>query len=133
MDLIIPPDFETAVRSQLSVDLAGLKAGTKLPTQDPKPDVFARILATGGYQRDLVTFVSNVTVEVFALRPADAQHYASFALSYLLRAGHSGEMGDDVCYGVDPLGLLQNYPLPSLPLYTRYVFSISVALRGITA
>lgn len=122
--LIIPTDAEQAIIDELSPTYT---IGTGIP--EPTPSLFARVLTTGGSERDLVTDKPWLTIEVFATRESKAQEAATDILARLQLAARKGRMGGETLYTLDVAGLPQNYPLPSVPTHARYVLTIAPALR----
>jgi hypothetical protein len=122
--LITPADAEQAVIDELD----GLYVvGTGIP--DPKPDLFVRVLTTGGDQRDLVTDTPWLTLEVFALRESEAFRASADIVARLQLAVRHGRLGGEVAYAMAVSGLPQNYPLPSVPSHRRYVTTIAPDIR----
>lgn len=124
MQLITPEDHEQAVIDELDQLYV---IGTSIP--DPKPELFVRVLRTGGTERDLVTDSPTLTYEVFAVRESQAGLAANDILARLQLAGRVGRLGNTVCYGVRVVALPQNYPLPSVPSHKRYVTTIAPDIR----
>ncbi|WIC89436.1 tail terminator [Microbacterium phage BAjuniper] len=122
MQLIVPNDAEQAVIDQL----ADYEVGTGLATDKP---LFARVLAVGGGERDLVTDEPMLTIEVFAKLESTAAQTANLFLALLQAAARAGRLGGVPCYGLRVVSLPQNYPLPSVPTHKRYITTIAPALR----
>lgn len=122
MQLIVPNDAEQAVIDQL----ADYEVGTGLDTDKA---LFARVLQTGGAQRDLVTDEPILTLEVFAKLESTAAQTANLFVAILQQAAREGRLGGVPCYGLRVVSLPQNYPLPSVPTHKRYVTTIAPALR----
>lgn len=122
--LIEPVDVEQAVIDELSPFFT---IGTAIPT-DPPP-LFLRVVAVGGYNRDLVTDQPLVTLEAFALLESTAGHALATATARLELAAKRGKLGSETCYGLQTSSLPQNYPMPSLPTHKRYITTIAPVLR----
>lgn len=122
--LIKPVDAEQAVIDEVD---ALYVIGTGIP--DPKPELFVRVLRTGGAERDLVTDTPILTLEVFALRETQAFEASADIVARLQLAVRHGRLGNEVAYKLSVSGLPQNYPLPSVPSHKRYVTTIAPELR----
>ena len=123
-ELLLPADVEQAVITHLS---PFWPISTKIP--ETKPDLFFRVVATGGSQRDLVTDSPIVVLEAFAVRETVARDAINEALARLQLAARQGNIGGVTCYGLAVAALPQNYPLPSVPTHKRYILTIAPALR----
>jgi hypothetical protein len=128
MEVIFPADGELAVIDALLDRFPGEASG-QIPK--PVPDRFFRVLAVGGFDRDIVTGVPTVVVESFSVDQDEASQRAMTALGYLLADGRGGSLGGVVCYGVRVISFPSNLPLESLPNHHRYSATISAALHGV--
>ncbi|QOP64247.1 tail terminator [Microbacterium phage Quenya] len=123
--LLTPVDIEQAVIDELS---PLYEVGTSIP--DPKPNIFLRVLATGGAELNLVQDEPLVTLEAFGLRESAARGALDSALARLqLAARQRGRIGGAVVSRIRFVGLPQNYPLPSVPTHKRYITTIAPAVR----
>lgn len=122
--LILPADVEQAIIDELSPYFT---IGTSIP--ETKPNIFLRVVATGGSQRDLVTDAPIVVLDAFAKLESQARDAANTALARLQLAARKGKIGNETAYGLSVAALPQNYPLPSVPTHKRYITTIAPALR----
>lgn len=107
---------------------SGFVIGTSIP--DPKPNLFLRVIATGGPQLNLVLDEPLVTLEAFGLRESAASSLLGSALARLqLAVQKRGMIGSEPVSRLRIAGLPQNYPLPSVPSHKRYISTIAPAVR----
>lgn len=123
--LIEPVDVEQAVIDELAA--VGYTAGTSLP--QTMPNLFIRLVSTGGDPQTLVSDQFQVVIEVFALREATAATAANTVLARLQLAARKGRLGNETCHNMDIVSLPQNYPLPSVPSHKRYLMTLAPTLR----
>lgn len=143
MDLLIPADVEVAALAELSTHLpmhgfvgvttAAQRLSTKLPTQDPKPDVFGRVWASGGAPRDLVTDSPTLNVEGYATREQRARDLCAYMIAIIEAAGRAGTLGAATIYRAQAVSLPASLPHPQVPTHFRFTAMISVDLRRTTA
>lgn len=139
MELLIPTDVEVRALAELSsaLPLHGFPGvtrisqtlGTKLPTRNPKPDEFGRLIATGGTGRDLVTDRPTLIVEGYSTREQRARDLCALMLAILERAARAGSLGGAAAYRSDVGALPQNLPHPQVPTHFRFTALISIDLR----
>lgn len=103
------------------------QVGTTLPQS--MPTFFIRVVSVGGFEQDLVTDEWLLTIEVFASRESLAVNGINRAIAILKSAGRTGELGNEVCYGIRVATLPQNYVLPSVPGHKRYIATLATKLR----
>src|SRR5690606_33641294 len=123
--LLIPVDAELAAIAEIRASLVGTAfaaapVGTKIPSREPKPRQFVRVVAAGGSQRDLVTDEPLLTLEAFCDDEGAARDLAALLVAIVQRAGRVGRLGGQVCFGVDLAGLPANLPEPDVPTHFRY-------------
>lgn len=123
-ELNIPADVEQAIID----DLPDLVVGTKIPA-DPKPPLFVRVVAAGGYPQTMVSDAFTAVIEVYAKKESEAQRSAATIMARLVSAATRGRMGGVPCHRVDVAGLPQNYPNPTVPGYYRYTMTLTPVLR----
>ena len=143
MELLLPTDPEVRSLNELStmlplhgfptVTTATRALGTKLPTQNPKPDVFARVIATGGTARDLVTDSPTLTLEGYSVKEQQARDLCALMLAIIEAAARAGTLGGATAYRHRTITLPQNLPNPLVPDHFRFTALISVDLRRVTA
>jgi hypothetical protein len=124
--IIEPADAEQAVIDEL--EAAGFEAATSIPSSQ-LPVVFVRVVAVGGFQRDLVTDVPNITLEFFGRTESKASQAAARGIAVLQAAAREGHLGGETCHQVGVGALPQNYPLPSVQTHKRYITTIAPAIR----
>ncbi|AUG84808.1 tail terminator [Microbacterium phage Sharkboy] len=123
--LLTPADVEQAIIDELSPLYT---VGTSIP--DPRPNLFLRVVATGGGQLNLVQDEPLVTLEAFGLRETQARGALDSALARLeLAVRKRGMIGSEPVSRLRIAGLPQNYPLPSVPSHKRYISTIAPAVR----
>jgi hypothetical protein len=123
VQVLTPTDVEQAV-----IDELGGAVGTSLP--GAMPDEFVRVVAAGGFERDLVADQPLVTIEGFARREQRARALTSSAVARLaaaVRQNHS--VGGVPAYRLSVGALPQNLPLASVPTHLRYIATIALDLR----
>lgn len=123
--LVVPVDVEQALIDELSPQYT---IGTGFPP-DPMPDLFLRVVAVGGFQRDLVTDKPTVVLEAFAKLETQARDALVDALARVELAVRKGKLGNEVAYTLEIAGLPQNLPLLSVPTHKRYLTTIAPAIR----
>lgn len=138
VELLILADPEVAAIAELEAAQTGTAwasahVGTKIPTDDPKPDLFVRVVAAGGSQRDLVTDEHLLVLDAFATREQDARDLDAWCVAVIQRAAISGALGAAVCSEVKVAGVPANLPDPDVPDRFRFTATVSVALRRVTA
>lgn len=131
--LIIAADAEAAARDGLLAGLsdagrAAVGVATTIPTDSPKPPAFVRVVAAGGFGRDLVTGSHLLTVDAFAVRESEAVELAVLCEAILGRAARLGELGGVPCYAASG-AIPVNLPHPNVPTHKRYTFTTSIELR----
>lgn len=139
MEVLIPADAEVAALTELSLMLPahgfpGLTMtagalGTKLPTADPKPAEFGRVVATGGAGRDLVTDSPLLVLEGYAVKEQRARDLCAFMVAIIEAAARGGALGGATCYSANLGALPANLPHPQVPDRFRFTSTISVDLR----
>lgn len=123
--MLVPADPEQAIIDHLSPFYA---TSTKLP--QTLPNLFIRVLAAGGVQRDLVTDEFLVTLEAFGTLESTARQLLAEAIGRLDYAVETnGHLGDEVCYNVNAASVPSNYPNPDVPTHSRYIVTLTVVLR----
>ena len=135
-ELLIPADVEIAAKRELDASLVGTRfsaarVGTKIP-QEPKPQHFVRIVATGGGGGTLVTDRHTVVVEAFCVDEGDARDLSALTVAVLQRAARVGALGGVTCHEVGIVSLPQNLPHPTVTTHFRYTATVSAALRRTT-
>lgn len=126
MEYLEPSDVEQATIDELEPFFPN-QVGTSLPKT--MPAFFIRVVAVGGFERDLVSDEWLITLEVFAGRETIAINGANRAIAILQAAKRSGKLGNEVCYGMRVATLPQNYALPSVPGHKRYLTTLAPTLR----
>lgn len=139
MELLVPTDPEVAALAELStllpahgfpaVTRAAGTLGTKLPTSNPKPAEFGRVLATGGVPRDLVTDSATLVLEGYATKEQRARDLCALMLAGVERAARAGTLGGVTVYRVSSASLPANLPHPQVPTHFRFTATISADLR----
>lgn len=142
MELLVPADVEVASLSELStllpangfvgVTTAAQSLGTTLPTQDPKPDVFGRVWASGGPPLNVVTDRATLNVEGFARKEQRARDLCAYMIAIIEAAGRSGSLGGATVYRARAISLPSSLPHPQVPTHFRFTAMISVDLRRVT-
>lgn len=138
MEVLIAADVETAILIELSSKLpgygwpgfttAGGKVGTRIPGA-PYPDGFIRVVAVGGFSRDLVSDSPTVVVEAFHKGEQEARDLCALSVGILEAAGRAGDLGSATTYGVSAASLPGNLPDPGVPDRFRFTATVSVTLR----
>ncbi|WP_449865913.1 hypothetical protein [Microbacterium arabinogalactanolyticum] len=142
MEILIPADVEVATLDELSVVLpahgftgvtkdAG-RLGTKIPTGTPKPPEFGRVLASGGFSRDLVTDTWTLILEGYATSEQRARDLCALMVGGVGAAARAGALGGIPCYRANTASLPANLPQPNVPTHFRFTATISVDLRRST-
>lgn len=140
VEFLVPADAEVAVLTELSTVLPTLgkqlttaagTVGTKIPTRDPKPAEFIRVVATGGPGRDLVTGKHVLALEGYAKREQDARDLCALAVAVVEAAARAGVLGSVPCYAASA-SMPANLPHPDVPTHFRFTSTISVDLRKAT-
>ncbi|WP_157534307.1 hypothetical protein [Microbacterium sp. Leaf320] len=143
MELLIPADPEVRALAELStmlplhgfpsVTTAARSLGTKIPTQNPKPDVFGRLIASGGSGRDIVTDSPTLAIEGYSVKEQQARDLCALMLAIIEAAARAGSLGGATVYRSRTIALPQNLPNPLVPDHFRFTALISVDLRRVTA
>ncbi|TCJ28762.1 hypothetical protein E0W80_04485 [Microbacterium sp. PI-1] len=141
MELLIPADAEVHALAELSavlpihgfpsVTTAAKRLGTKIPAQNPKPDVFGRLIAAGGTGRDLVTDSPTLTLEGYSVKEQQARDLCALMLAIIEAAVRAGSLGGATVYRYRTIALPQNLPNPLVPDHFRFTALISVDLRRV--
>lgn len=139
MELLIPEDVEVRALAELSTVLplhgfpgvtsAAQRLGTKIPTQNPKPEVFGRLIAAGGTTRDLVTDSPTLALEGYSAKEQQARDLCALMLAIIEAAARAGSLGGATVYRARTISLPQNLPNPLVPDRFRFTALISVDLR----
>lgn len=122
--VLLPEDVEQAFIDELSPHYA---IGSSLP--ETIPPVYLRVVAAGGFQRDLVTDTFTVTLEALAKTETVARNTLALAIGRVEAAVRAGRIGTAVAYRLQVAGLPQNLPLPSVPSHKRYIATLAPDLR----
>ena len=101
--------------------------GSRVP--NPRPTAFVRVERTGGVRRSMVVDEATVTIEAWAASAEAAQDLAQSARSAVHEAVGAVLAGFGTVYAATELSGPGYSPDPDSG-HDRYVFSISVALRG---
>ena len=143
MELLLPEDIEVRALAELStmiplhgfpaVTTANRRLGTKIPTTNPKPDVFGRLIATGGTTRDLVTDSPTLSLEGYSVKEQEARDLCALMLAIVEAAARAGSLGGATVYRSRTASLPQSLPNPLVPDHFRFTALISVDLRRVTA
>lgn len=141
-ELLISADAETATIAELSAKLPQHgypqltepqhTVGTKLPTAEPRPPDFVRVLRVGGTGRDLVSDQHTVTLEGWSNDEQRASDLTALAAAIVIAAAQAGELGGVTCYTASGGGVPANLPHPTVTDRFRFTTTISVALRKTT-
>ncbi|QTV79485.1 hypothetical protein [Microbacterium sp. NIBRBAC000506063] len=142
MELLVPADVEVAALAELSTMLPGNgfpgvtsaaeALGTKIPTADPKPAEFGRVLTTGGAGRDLVTDTPTLILEGYAVTEQRARDLCALMVAIVEAAARAGSLGGVTCYAARVGSLPSNLPHPQVPTHFRFTATVSVDLRRTT-
>lgn len=118
-------DVEQAIITELSPNHT---IGSSLPATLPAK--FIRVVAAGGFERDMVADSFIVTLESFASRETDALTQLGHAVAWLKeKALVAHAIGGATCYRLQITSLPQNFPNPNVPSHKRYIATLTLDLR----
>jgi hypothetical protein len=121
----LPVDVEQAIITELSPRHT---IGSSLPAVLPAQ--FIRVLAAGGFERDMVTDSFIVTLESFATRESTARAQLARAVAWLAqKVLDEHTVGGAVAYRFQLTAVPQNFPNPDVPTHKRYIATLTLDLR----
>lgn len=126
MDLVAPPDVESAAYALLQAALPDAHVGTRYPSGANEPAEVVRLSTTGGDVTNLVLASARLLVECWADDEADAWRLAATAHAHLCEAG--GEYAGVTIYRATA-DLPVNYPDVNRANRFRFQFLATIYAR----
>lgn len=138
-EVLAPADTELAVITELSagfdahgfpgLNVDDLTVGTVVPSTDPRPEEFVRVLAVGGPRMDLAYDRATIVLEASSIKEGTAREVCALGVALLEAAGREGSMGGIPCRKVRVVSLPATLPDPRVTSHARYTATLSIDLR----
>jgi len=120
-------DVEQFLIDNLSI---GVPVSTRIPTSNPKPARFVRVIRTGGTRQTRVSDRPIVTIEAFAQTETGASGLLSDLRSAMAALEGRAIAGVTV-YDVAEVGGPVNLPHPTVTDRQRYTATFEIQIRGV--
>jgi hypothetical protein len=119
-DAVLFRDVESVAMNYLQPYVPGIPVVTRIP--NPRPDLFVRVIRTGGPQETLISERAMLTVEAWGASERDAINLLNVCRAWLNRS-------DGLMFGVQELAGPVNLPDP-ISSQTRYTMTFQIRVRG---
>lgn len=132
-EVIVFPDVEETVRAYLEAALAARGQATEGyagTTPTGFPDRSFAVRRTGGFSRNLVTDVAQVSIDCRATKETAAERLSALVRAMVNAAELDGWMGDVPVSSVNEIAGPYLNPDPINPKQHRYSATYQVAVRG---